>query len=155
MAAEKAFVCAYGGNEALYLFVQRISDGYWLQAADGSFAAGTDSIPMTAALDDGMYVGYYEHVESREVWKDGWYRVAMAASLGGGVFRSVFARRMRIMGDILLDTEALAAVTSNNAIKGPAATLERMEKALAAVEKSLSVVSSRLSTIELNSRGRA
>lgn len=149
MANPKTFVVGGEGTETCYLFAQRVSDGYWLQESDGTFGESQDNLAMTPVLDaGGLYLGYYELIESRTAWLDGIYRVAMGPSTGTGVFRSLVAKRVRVVGDTIMEHEAVAAVVARNAAAPGNAAAARMENTLTDLVRRLSVIESRLSAIE-------
>ena len=66
----------------VYAIVRREADAYRLNDADGAFAsAPADSyIPLT---EDTVIIGRYQLSESRTVWNDGRYTVAIYEQAGG------------------------------------------------------------------------
>lgn len=149
MANAKTFVVGGEGTETCYLWVQRVSDGYWLREADGAFGESQDNLAMTPVLDaGGLYLGYYELIESRTAWPDGVYRIAMGSWAGTGVFHSLVAKRVRVVGDTIMENEAVAAVVARNAAAPANAAAARMETALTDLARRLSVIESRLSSVE-------
>lgn len=151
MANQKVFVCGGEGNEAKFLSVQRVSDDLYLQSSDGSFGASISHIPMDAAMDDGgAYVGYYEHVEDREVWQDGYYRVTMGPSTGTGIHAGISAYRVRVVGDTLMEGAALTSLAARNAAAGLSGGITDLGAAVAVLTKKVGVLDSKVDTLTIS-----
>ena len=151
MANQKIFVCGGVGTVPAYLVVQRVSDGFYLQSADGSFGASFSALTMTAEMDDGgNYSGYREWVESREAWPDDTYRVAMGASSGTGVYDASVAYRVRTLGDTLIEGLALSSITSRNAASASVAGIKALSEGQALMAKKLGVLESKVDAFNVS-----
>jgi len=69
-------------GKTVYCIVRREADGYLLSDADGAFA-NAPADPFIALTEDGTIKGRYELSESRAVWSDGSYTVAIYKQAGG------------------------------------------------------------------------
>lgn len=79
MAAKSLFTISSGTT---YCIIKRLSDGYYLNDADGSFAASPTD-PYLSLAEDSIAKGLYAVSESRIAWNDGTYRVTYYLQSGG------------------------------------------------------------------------
>lgn len=68
--------------KTVYAIVRREADGYRLNDADGAFASAPAD-PYVSLTEDSVIKGRYEKSESRTVWTDGRYSVAVYKQAGG------------------------------------------------------------------------
>lgn len=66
----------------VYCIVRREVDGYLLDDADGSFAV-SPADPYVSLIENGTIKGLYEKSESRTVWNNGKYIIAIYKQIGG------------------------------------------------------------------------
>lgn len=81
MAAKKLNLIAATGL-TVYAIIAREADGYYLNDADGSFAAAPAD-PYLSLTENGTANGLYQVSESRATWTDGRYLVVYYSRLGG------------------------------------------------------------------------
>lgn len=81
MAAKKLSVLNETGK-TVYAMVRRAADSYFLNDADGSFAAAPAD-PYLSLSENATLKALYEVSESRTVWDDGEYLAVYYAQLGG------------------------------------------------------------------------
>lgn len=68
--------------KTVYAIIRREADGYRLNDADGAFASAPAD-PYVSLTEDSVIKGRYEKNESRTVWSDGEYTVAVYRQAGG------------------------------------------------------------------------
>lgn len=73
---------AEGTGLTTYVIVKRLSDGFLLNDADGSFAAAPVD-PYLSLVEDGIIKGVYQVSEARTVWLDGVYSITAYEQVGG------------------------------------------------------------------------
>lgn len=93
------------GN-TIYLMVKRISDGYYLDDSNGSFAV-SPADPYVSTSEDSIMKGLYSKSESRTVWTDGFYDAVAYKQVGGSpapVSDTIVASGgIQIASDVIID----------------------------------------------------
>ena len=69
-------------GKTTYCIIRREADGYYCNDANGTFA-NAPADPYISLTEDGTIKGRYELSESREVWNDGSYTIAIYKQAGG------------------------------------------------------------------------
>lgn len=82
MALPKTLLGFTDTGLTVYAVIRREADGYFLNDADGSFAAAPSDRYLSLS-EDGTVKGLYTVLESRAAWDDGGYGVLLYAQLGG------------------------------------------------------------------------
>ena len=82
MALTKTLRAFTDTGQTLYVIVIREADGYFLNDADGSFAAAPAD-PFLALAEDATIKGLYSVAEARSVWADGGYLALVYGQVGG------------------------------------------------------------------------
>ncbi len=126
----KRFFVAYGAGMTVTCSVQRVADGFYLQASDGTFAVGVSSLPMVEAL-----AGGYVLSEDRTVWDNGLYDVVFyetSTTIGGYEFQ--------VAQDQILNGVALAALSAKNAVSSVAGGIKLINSTIAEQAKQLSIL---------------
>jgi len=81
--ASKRIICDYPETGiTTYCIVRREADNFRLNDADGAFASAPAD-PYLSLTEDSVIKGRYEASESRAVWNDGLYTVAVYKQAGG------------------------------------------------------------------------
>lgn len=106
MAAKSLFAILSGAG---YCIIKRLADGYYMNDADGSFAA-SPADPYLALAEDSVAKGLYSASESRIAWNDGTYRVTYYLQSGGSPNPTADAPPVKIdditvSGDQVVTTE--------------------------------------------------
>jgi len=82
MAAKKITLDWSETAKTVYAIVRREADGYLMDDADGIFGAAPAD-PYLSLAEDSTIKGRYEASESRTVWDDGRYTIAVYKQVGG------------------------------------------------------------------------
>lgn len=82
MANVKKIISHTITGEDVYCIIERDSDGYLLNNADGVFASAPAD-PYIDLIEDGTIKGQYSKDESRAVWDDGKYNIKAFESVAG------------------------------------------------------------------------
>lgn len=82
MAATKTILALSDTGQTLYAVVRRALDGYFLNDADGAFAAAPSDRYLSFS-EDGTVKGLYSLTENRTAWDDGKYDVLLYSQTGG------------------------------------------------------------------------
>lgn len=83
MAAKKLQVTGVATGSTVYAIIRRDSDGFLMDDADGSFAAGPAD-PYLAVPEHGVILGSFFASEARLAWPDGFYTAFFYLQAGGG-----------------------------------------------------------------------
>ena len=101
----------------VYCIIRRETDDFRMDDADGSFAE-TPADPYVSMTEDAVIKGRYELDESRTVWDDGRYSVAIYSQAGGSPSPAndtiIGTGEMAIKDDLEVFLSAPAALASIN-----------------------------------------
>lgn len=153
--AAKQLATSRATGATVYTMVIRVSDGYFLNDADGSFAAAPAD-PYLSLTEHGTAKGYYTVSESRLTWTDGLYLAlfyAQAAGAPNPVADTLFDRQdLAVFADQLLSSFDIAVngrllVVLNN---GQTARLKDIEKTLAGIPSQFEQTRSDINDVSRN-----
>lgn len=114
--AAKRIAIQYQTGAVIYVIVHRVADGYFLDDADGSFAAAPADRYLALA-EDALLPGLFSVSESRTVWNDGDYEISFFQQAGGAPASTdlaVGAGTMAVLADEEADEFQIANMTFNN-----------------------------------------
>lgn len=134
MAATKTLLALSDTGQTLYVVIRRGVDGYFLNDADGAFAAAP-SDRYLSLTEDGTVKGLYTVAESRTVWDDGSYAILLYAQTGGSpATASDFP-----LGDseMLIQDDAEITASSSVDLTGVRVLLSRLNTSIAQGDKKL------------------
>ena len=105
---KKIFLGWHKSDAAFYVVIRRETDGYFLNDADGAFASGP-SDPYLALTENGTLKGLYEVTESRAIWNDGYYMIAVYEQAGGSP--SLTVDTMVMLSQVKTVADAITGIT--------------------------------------------
>lgn len=134
MAATKSILTLSDTGQTLYAIIRRAADGYFLNDADGAFAAAPADL-FLAFVEDLSVKGLYTIAENRTVWNDGKYAILVYSQTGGA---PATASDFPIgEGEIDIVDDAEVTPTSSVDLTGIRVLLSRINTTVATGQKTL------------------
>lgn len=107
-------------GETVYSIIRREADSFLLNDADGTYAA-VPADPYVSLTEDGVIKGRFEKSESRAVWNDGAYTVAIYLQSGGSpspvADRIIGTGEMHIVSDTEVVPQSATQIAAANAAR--------------------------------------
>jgi hypothetical protein len=104
----------------VYMIVQRVADSYYLNDADGTFAAAPAD-PYIEATADSVIPSRYIATEARAAWNDGYYNVAAYSQAGGSPAPAtdtlIGSGQIQIAGDVVASSGTGSTLCTDADIK--------------------------------------
>lgn len=134
MAATKTILALSDTGQTLYAIIRRGADGFFLNDADGAFAAAPADRYLSLA-EDATVKGFYSVAENRTIWDDGSYAILLYSQTGGSP--ATASDFPLAEAEMAIEDDTEVTLSSPSDLTGVRVLLSRLNSSLASSQKDL------------------